>query len=419
LVRNRNKLLEAADEIGEYICSKSFWSGNRCNWVGRVASTESYDKAACGALDVSLYSGTCGVALFLGQLFECTGNELYRKTAEGSIRHSLSRLDSIEAEIQFSLFRGLTGVAYVTHKLANILDDKGFANQALEIVSKLKDLSALYYLTDMISGIAGAIPVLLYFHRNYEDKRSLDVANFFGRRLISSAVKEKVGWSWTYRTDNLGHNPNNKNLTGFSHGAAGIGWSLSELYDTTHQEEFGAGAEQAFAYEDRWFSPTHKNWPDFRSTQAWMVGQNNELSYATAWCHGAPGICLSRLRAYQILGHNQYLKDARAAISTTVKIIENKISVIERDYSLCHGIAGLSEIMLIGSKLLRDDSLRTAANKATFYCIDRYAGSDFKEWPCGLPGSTPNLMLGLAGIGHHLLRLYEPNRVSPILLLTE
>jgi hypothetical protein len=40
-------------------------------------------------------------------------------------------------------------------------------------------------------------------------------------------------------------------------------------------------------------------------------------------------------------------------------------------------------------------------------------------WPCGVPegGETPNLMLGIAGIGHFYLRLYDPRTPSILLLV--
>jgi lantibiotic modifying enzyme len=43
-----------------------------------------------------------------------------------------------------------------------------------------------------------------------------------------------------------------------------------------------------------------------------------------------------------------------------------------------------------------------------------------QPWPCGIPGAgeTPNLMLGLAGIGYFYLRLYNATAIPSILLLS-
>ena len=40
------------------------------------------------------------------------------------------------------------------------------------------------------------------------------------------------------------------NLTGFSHGAAGIGYALLELYAITKELKFLMAAENAFSYEN-------------------------------------------------------------------------------------------------------------------------------------------------------------------------
>ena len=40
-------------------------------------------------------------------------------------------------------------------------------------------------------------------------------------------------------------------------------------------------------------------------------------------------------------------------------------------------------------------------------------------WPCGVPGGgeTPNLMLGLAGIGYFYLRLHDARATPPVVMV--
>ena len=102
------------------------------------------------------------------------------------------------------------------------------------------------------------------------------------------------------------------NLTGFSHGAAGIGYALLELYDITKELKFLMAAENAFSYENHWFNKQNNNWPDFGTHDGIRVSKdkNQRLAYSYAWCHGAPGIGLSRIRAYDILRDEKNLKDS-------------------------------------------------------------------------------------------------------------
>jgi hypothetical protein len=57
--------------------------------------------------------------------------------------------------------------------------------------------------------------------------------------------------------------------------------------------------------------------------------------------------------------------------------------------------------------------VETAADRA----LDRFEDAGM-PWPCGVmdAGETPNLLLGLAGIGHFFLRLYDSAQVPTVLL---
>ena len=69
--------------------------------------------------------------------------------------------------------------------------------------------------------------------------------------------------------------------------------------------------------ENHWFSEKDNNWPDFRtnSQSTYEDGDDYEdddaFRYAIAWCHGSPGIGLSRLYAYKILKKEEYMRDCR------------------------------------------------------------------------------------------------------------
>ena len=67
---------------------------------------------------------------------------------------------------------------------------------------------------------------------------------------------------------------------------------------------------------DRFFNSDVGNWPDFRE-ESQRPNRKSPPSYKTFWCHGAPGIALSRLRAYQITGNEVYKEEAEIALNTT------------------------------------------------------------------------------------------------------
>ena len=59
------------------------------------------------------------------------------------------------------------------------------------------------------------------------------------------------------------------------------------------------------------------------------------------------------------------------------------------------------------------------ASEVAAYGMERY-GARNEPWPCGNHSAeTPNLMLGLAGIGHFYLRQYRPTIPSILIVRKE
>src|SRR5262249_27256716 len=143
---------------------------------------------------------------------------------------------------------------------------------------------------------AGAIAALVVLLNILNDASLLDFAVRLGNELLQTADETDAGCSWKSAAP-----PTHRNLTGFSHGTAGVGYALLELFQATGDSKYHRAAERAFDYERHWFDADVGNWPDFREEPSQGKRSKRSLSFATFWCHGAPGIALSRLRAYEIL----------------------------------------------------------------------------------------------------------------------
>ena len=249
--------------------------------------------------------------------------------------------------------------------------------------------------------------MLLKLHQRYGKEFFHDSAVRHGDCLLEAANHRKEGWSWKTIPDMT------KDLTGFSHGTAGIAWALLELHAKVKEQRFLNGAQEGLRYERHWFNREQENWPDFRTS-----GDTGTPVYAAAWCHGAPGIGLSRLRDYQLLEDRECLSEAQAAVRTTSKMLNTAIATGQGNYSLCHGNSGNAELLIsVGEVLAEQDSLKTVYELADDGLEKYHLGGS--PWPCGVlnGGETPNLMLGLAGIGHFYLRLYDPKKSPSVLLV--
>lgn len=405
------KYLEVATAIGARLCRDALWAGRRCNWLGpSMEFVENQWSIVHRAFGPDLYGGTSGIGLFLARLFAETRERLFRKTAEGALQHAISRWGDLGSS-NIGFYSGLTGVAYVLIHSGEALQNQEFVDKGLEILVELSPTNSDLRQLDVVSGSAGAIPAFLHLYHRYPQSSLLELSIQQGHLLLESAEEDDAGLSW----NTLGESAQ-RNLTGFSHGTAGIAWALLELYAETGEPKFRFAAERAFQYEQHWFSADEENWPDFRAVST--PSAQNQPSYGVAWCHGAPGIGLSRIRAYQILNQSAYADQAEAAVRTTTKVINLGIQSKSGNFSLCHGNAGNAELLLVAGQVLKS----TEADKA-LRAIAQHGINDYhvlrRQWPCGVMGAgeTPNLMLGVAGIGYFYLRLHNSRRVPSILLL--
>jgi lantibiotic biosynthesis protein len=84
---------------------------------------------------------------------------------------------------------------------------------------------------------------------------------------------------------------------------------------------------------------------------------------------------------------------------------------------LCHGLGGNADLLIAADSLGRSD-LRRVAEDAARVAIQQIVPNDM-PWPCGVNGGgeSPNLMLGMAGIGHFFLRLHDAAGMPSVMLL--
>jgi Lanthionine synthetase C-like protein/HopA1 effector protein family len=413
--------LAAAVRIGQTLCQEAVWDldGRLCNWMGRSSSAEGQNVPTSSALGPALYDGSAGVALYLGQLYAMTGDPECRRVALGAINRSIRHLDRkpTRSVSPISFFLGHLGAAYVADRLSRLTGHRELEAQVDTLLDHVAGAVSEPHVFDVIGGSAGAIPAFLAMGRDSARFRCRELAVVLGDDLVRAAVRQGTAWVWDAGAS-TGPGSGSALWTGFAHGAAGIGLALLELHAATGRLDFLEAARGAFGYEDSLFDPLRRNWPDLRPSARLEV-VDSPPQFASAWCHGAPGIALSRLRALtcdQARGE-AYLASTRAAIDTTLDAIEERLETFKPDATLCHGLAGLVEIVLIAGQVLGDETYLRRASAVGRTLIDRHAAAG--DWTSGLPcgGPNPSLMLGTAGIGYTLLRLHKSDEVPPIIII--
>jgi len=399
------ELVGAALRVAQRIAAAAFWSadGTQCNWLGRGdedGTSEATQTPVNIALGAHLYSGTLGIALFLGEVWRLTGDAEVARVARAAIRRSRTVLDkTIDIPVSpISFWAGHAGAAWAFRRFADIGLDPAGRGEVPRLLARVRESMGEEHVLDIIGGNAGAVPALVVLAREPEWRAEcLAIARALVDEIAAKARRDGSVAAWDPKPAS-GFDTQCPPMTGFSHGASGIALAVMELYGATGEARDLELARAGFAYEDALFNPHLANWPDMRSGGA---------SYQSAWCHGAPGMAMARARARQLDPSRaaHYEAYARAGARTTVETIQRYLQSPRYDASLCHGIAGLSEVLLTIGELLGDPSMTETSRNVAADLIARYG--DAADYPTGAPmrGPNPSLFIGWAGTGYHFLRL--------------
>jgi lantibiotic modifying enzyme len=415
---HRETFVETAASLGAKVCRDALWSKDRCNWIGPSMEPLSGGwRQVHKVFGPDLYGGTSGVALSLASLHRVSGDRVFRRTALGALRHALARAEDIEPPARVGLYSGWFGIALAALRVSELLDEDSLRAPALRLIEELTAGEVYLGNEDVLAGCAGAIVGALLLRREQlmAGDSLAEFAVRLGDHLIRAAVRSESGWSWGRL-----HEPGSGafgNLTGYSHGAGGIGWALLELYNETGEARFREAGEAALRYERHWFDPAKGNWPDLRDPDLSGLPREQGPSFMNAWCHGSAGIALSRLRAYELLGCEVCRREAETAIQTTLNNLYGNTEVSQTNYSLCHGLGGNCEALLYGARVLESPGLFARAEEVALRGIESYEEQKL-PWACGGPGGleTAGLMLGLAGICYYYLRMADPEGTPSLLI---
>ncbi len=394
--------LAAAVAIGEDLASKAIRGDKDAIWIGMNLEDMKQWRWSLSPVGTDLYEGTGGLALFFAYLAERTGRSDFKELARAAlepVRESW-REPERSGTTGVGVFVGRGAAVYVLSHLAALWNEPQLVEEVLEGLPALEPLIDTDTRLDLLSGSAGLAVALLGLHRRTGDARLLEAAKRCGARLMATAVpmgEGAVGWK-----GEVGTVP----LAGLSHGVAGISWALLELADATGDARYAELARRGLAYERKLFVPERGNWKDLRAPGSSV--ESTEGHFMAMWCHGASGIALARLRSLRYMDGPESRAELATALDTTWR------AGFGGNHSLCHGDVGNLEVLHVAGRVLGEPQWTRAALKRATYAL-RQAWAE--GWRCGLPkgGESPGMLMGLAGIGHGLLRLSSPDHVPSII----
>jgi lantibiotic modifying enzyme len=405
------RFLDAAARIGRRLCRDAVWADGKCNWLGWAMQARSGQwMTAYQTMGSLVYDGTSGIGLFMARLARITGDRIIHTTAKAVLAQALTAVDALSSAGEYGFYAGLSGIAWCCMASGMALEDDELVARGRTAMLHAAHIAPNPHRLDVINGSAGLIPALLQSAEHGQREEFLESTVRHGEHLVNMAARGEQGWSW----DTLGM-PNEPHLLGFAHGASGIAYALAMLAAASGRQDFLHAAREALRYERAHFRPAEGNWPDLRSFV--QPGPTGEPPCMVAWCHGAPGIGFARLLLHKLMPDEpSILAEAEIAMRTTAATLDEAAPGIG-NCSLCHGDGGNADLMMLGADLLKRPELHRVAEAAGNRMLDRFEEAGM-PWPCGIlnAGETPNLLLGLAGIGYFFLRLYDAQETPTVLL---
>lgn len=400
---NRDTILNLAEKIGDYILDKSiegYYDGRfDRTWIGTVLIGRDECNWALAPVGNSLYEGNTGIALFLAYLGYELGDDKYIKVALEALESSIHEIEVLNPKYPFLIgpYNGVSGYFYVIYQVYKITKNERYLNILKNKLPILLKLVCHDKNLDVISGVGGTIGVMLSIYNDTDDYQlkniTLDICKLCLQHLKNNKVKffgNSIGW---------GSGGVYEPCTGFAHGNAGIISYLIKLYKVVEDEEILELVKEALNYERGLYSKENKNW----------YSSVNNKRCSVAWCHGAPGILLSRIILKEN-GYNDELIDEEIKIALDTTINKG----IGNNPCFCHGDLGNLSIIRYAAKVLDNKELYEKCD-ATFAELFNKVLS--VRWNKGVFSGTESmgLMIGLGCFGYGLLKEIDNEKVPEIL----
>ncbi len=396
---DKDNLINIAIEVADYMLERSI-IGEKLGVVSRTwLGSEDLGLGFNMFTNVggNIYTGLSGIALFYNYLWIVTKKYKYKEVVKEiitSLLETIPREESLKnsEKLKTGAFNGLGGIAYTLYYIDESNETDLYTNDILSVLDILECNVKNVGTQDIINNVGNlGIVISLYEKTKITSikSKSLTICEKIYEKLDETKVRidHKPGITWS-----------EKGYVGYAHGNAGIIAQLYRWYSIIRNESVLKLIDEALLYERSMYSEKEGNW--YRAA--------DEQHFTCGWCHGAPGILLSKVQLKK-LGHND------DKINEEIMIAINKILVdgLNNDISLCHGDMGnmviLKEAALhLNDKKLYDQTVATIEEILGFILelikTEKFKGNEYNGF-----------MIGLSGIAYEILRIGRENQIPNIL----
>lgn len=415
--------INEAIRIGDELLLSASETKNEISWKSMNVDN---DRKIIWKENVTLYSGVPGITLFFMELFLQTNNKKYFIAAKKGLNWSIKNLEMTNI-YDTGFITSNSGIILALTRMYDITKEEQYLQFALNVAMKISEMKTPLKIHDYISGNAGIIFILTILHSYTKEDFLLELIDIYLKYLLNNMKMSKKGLYWDHYPDNI------DGLCGFAHGVSGIGYVFLQLGHYFSNDTYYWLADQAFLHEAAYFDKGINNWGDlrlFKNNDEDLKKQKKaflrknfkaftKYSDMNAWCHGAAGIGMARLLAYQLTGNKKYKKELNNALRKTIQTdIENKKKYVR--FITCHGKSGNADLFIEAFRFFNNKKYLEYAGKSLHSILKRKLSGYIYDSGFGFRGAKGNedvsLFMGNAGIGYQYLKFLQPLRVPSILM---
>jgi type 2 lantibiotic biosynthesis protein LanM len=385
LPATNDRILAGAAAIAERLAATAIYGAEDVTWISlEQLDARNWDIRSSG---IDLRDGIAGIALFLGYAGALLHDARHTALARRALNTLTGQIDTLREEMAaIGALDGWGGVLYTLTHLGVLWDDGAVLAHAAEVVDVIDGLVAEDDRYDIAGGAAGASLALLAYYRVAGSDKALASAVACGDHLLAAAQGSDQGIDWAAVEATI----DSRDV--LDRGVSGIAWALLELAAATGNDAYRVAALQALARQRSAPKSANEDAPAARGV-------------AAAIDRGLACLCL--LRHLDAL----WLRDDVQAVVAAAQRYDAHASD-----ALSGGALGSLDLLRLAAGWVDDGPDDDQIRRWAGAILD---GGERDGWRCGGPSGIeiPGLMLGLAGIGYGLLRLAEPERVPPVLVL--
>jgi|LSQX01.3.fsa_nt_gb type 2 lantibiotic biosynthesis protein LanM len=397
--------LDESISIANLIIANAYETQGNVNWVS-LTNEVNANRYIIKPLGQNLYNGKVGVAMFLSALYSVTKEDRFKIMVNNVLKDivdDINNLDIIFVKKKYKLMGiggmdGIGSLIYGLTKVGEYCNAKLYISAALRLSKLLtKEVIENDKKFDIISGSAGCLLSLLKLYSNCKKKHLLELAIICGNHLVESQHRNTIfpkAWSVD----------NEVPLTGFSHGSAGISYSLMKLYQITNDSKYKLSSLKGIEYEQELYKKNNE-YPDLRENI-----HNKDAMYS--WCHGLTGILLSRIAISKIYSNLEIEEE----IARGIIVINSKYTSII-DHICCGNFGKVDTLLQYSMYHNNSTTMKMAKVMAKKLVLKSKLNNGYIINNLPQKFVSPTLFQGLSGIGYELLRVNNPENIDSVLLL--